>query len=124
MRALLLVILAALVLVPTAGAVVVGAEGSSTAGGMRWSWSASYDTQSKDLTFECKLVNADDGVTPVAVTPTTVATVSITQANGQQRSLDCVPLMNLGPQLFANANLKVDTVGRWQGYYITTAFTP
>jgi hypothetical protein len=121
-RSLALLTLVALALTPTALADLVQSEGASTAGGMRWTWFADYDTDTKDLSFNCVLVNADTG-TPVAVTETMIARVNVTLANGQQRLLDCLPIMNLGVQT-DRTNLKVDTVGRWSGFYINTSFRP
>lgn len=125
MRKLIVVLaaLAALMFVPAGGAVILDSDGSASAGGMHWTWSASYDTALNDLTFDCHLTSLDTGQ-PVDPTPGMIATVSITQSNGLKRTLDCVPIMNLGPQFDPNVNLKVDTVGRWSGYYITTSFKP
>lgn len=125
MRALLgsLVVVMALAVPAVAAADVVSAGGASTAGGMKWSWSADYDTATNTLTFQCDLVNADDGVTPVSPTATMVAEVDVTLANGQVRVLDCVPLMNLGPQV-SKVNLKVANAGRWSGFFVHTSFVP
>lgn len=123
MRLLIAGLLAALIFVPAASAEIMEAEGFASGGGMQWTWTASYDTQLNDLTFQCDLVSADTGQ-PVDPTPTMIATVTVIQANNQERSLDCRPIMNQGPQFDGNVNLKIASVGRWSGFFIRSSFRP
>lgn len=123
MRIFLAALVAALALTPSAMANIVEAAGSSAGGGYNFSWSASYDTDTNTLLFECDMTDLNTGA-PIAPKASTVATVSVIQANGQVRSLDCLPIVNLGLQTYDHTNLKVDTVGRWSGFYIDTVFTP
>lgn len=119
----LLAVTFALAAFPTAAlADTVSASGASTAGGYRWAFTADYDPATNTLNLDCSLVSSDTGQ-PVAPSPTIIATVSVTQANNQVRTLDCVPLMNLGLQT-SKVNLKIDTIGRWSGFYIQTSFRP
>lgn len=121
---ILAVIVAAFVLVPTALADTVFASGSSTAQGYKFSWSADYNTATNDLIFDCVQVSADTGQ-PLAAVAGELGGVTITLANGQQRTFDCFGqgLVNLGPQT-QKVNLKVDTVGRWSGFTLHTWFSP
>lgn len=118
----LVVVLLAVAAPSVAAADIVNASGASTAGGVKWSFNADYDTATNTLDLTCNLVDSDTGQ-PVAARAGMEATVAVTQANNQVRTLDCAPLMNLGLQS-SKLNLKVDTIGRWSGFYVSTRFTP
>lgn len=124
MRFMLAAAVAALafVVAPSAGAEVLTAEAQSLASGVRFTWVASYDTATNNLNLTCTMVSADTGEN-VAPSASTVATITVVLANSQERTLDCVPIMNLGTQT-DKVNLKVSSSGRWSGFELHTLFRP